>query len=112
MNAIQTLKSACAMKHFVNFDNLPTGEYIVESMQRVTTPFGERIRVELKDVIVYLPERFTKVLTEEIVAELNTCAMVMIYSGKDPVQNRLLLDFEAVKMGEIDIMVVPPNNDE
>lgn len=117
MDAIGKLKTACLNKPISNFNDLPIGDHIVENIQRVKTVHGARLRVELKDVVVYLPERFAKPLTDDIVDELNASAVLMTYSGKDPeAKNRLIVSFEAVKMDELGELFpssdATPNNEE
>lgn len=98
MNAIEVLKTACVSKPFKSFKNLPKGDFVVHEFERVTTDHGERIRVELAEYIVYLPERFSKALTEEVIVELNKSTVIMSFSGKDPeAGNRLLLDFDIIR---------------
>lgn len=72
-----------------------------KSRNRVTTNYGERVRVEFYDCVMYLPERYSRLLTNELLTEINEATVVMSYSGKDPeAQNRLLLDFDAIRTDE------------
>lgn len=89
--AFETLQAACINKPFISFKTLAIRDYIVENFQRVKTQYGNRVRVELVDCIVYLPERFAAGLTDKKFEELNEGVVVMSYGGKDPdTQNRLL----------------------
>lgn len=98
MNAISMLKSACVNKPFKSFKNLLVGDYIVEDFQRVTTSYGDRVRIEIFDAVMYLPERFSRILSDGLLTELNESTVVMSYSGKDPnTSNRLLLDFDVIR---------------
>lgn len=101
MEAIKVLKTACLNKPFKSFKNLAIGDYVVVNFQRVSTNYGERLRVEFHDCAMYLPERFSHLLTDEHLTELNDSTVVMSFSGKDPnTQNRLLLDFEIIRADE------------
>lgn len=83
MDAFSMLKSVCCTKQFVSFENLPVGDYFVEEFALVNTKFGTRIRVDIGDKVVFLPERFSKNMTSEKVNELNNSPKLMCYKGKD-----------------------------
>lgn len=101
MQALGILKSACVNKPYKSFRNLAVGDYVVDNFQRVNTNYGDRLRVELSDCVMYLPERFSHLLTDDHLTELNDGTVVMSFSGRDPhAQNRLLLDFEFIRMNE------------
>lgn len=101
MNALGVLKAACANKPFKSFKNLDIGDYVVDNFQRVKTDYGDRLRIELSDSVMYLPERFSNLLQDEHLTDLNDSTVVMSYSGKDPNnRNRLLLDFEIIRMDD------------
>lgn len=101
MNALNVLKTACINKPFRSFKNLNVGDYVVLNFQRVNTNYGDRLRIELHDSVMYLPERFANLLTDEHLTELNDSTVVMAFSGKDHnAQNRLLLDFEIIREDE------------
>lgn len=109
MNAIEALKTACQVKPVVSFDTLLIGDYQITSFKRVQTKFGDRIRLELQEYIVYLPPRFSHNLTDEIVNELNTSIVIMTFRGKDPVsKNRLLLDFDVIETSDSNELVARP----
>lgn len=94
MNA---LKGNCAKKPFMGFNELAVGEYEVKHFKRVETQYGERIRVDLIDKFMYLPERFIFMSNDDI-KELNKTPKIMIYGGKDDTNhNRLFLDFKPVE---------------
>lgn len=94
MSALTSLKSMCLKKSFKSFKNLEIGEYIVDKFSKVETDLGSRIRIDIGDIYMFLPERFAS-LDEEALAELNLKPKIMVYSGKDPeTQNRLILDFQ------------------
>lgn len=105
MEAIAALKSAFTPMNFKSFKHLPLGEYTVKSFNVVTTTYGSRVRIEIDDFYMYLPERAALKLNDKLIALLNENTVIMSYMGKDPeVQNRLLLDFEMIgynKNGEI-----------
>lgn len=83
MSALSSLKLACEKHHFKSFNVLEPGEYIVQSFTKVKTNYGDRIRIDLDDCYMYLPERFTKILFDDKLAELNRGPKIMNYSGKD-----------------------------
>lgn len=98
MDAFEKLKKACINKPFVSVSNLPEGNYIVQRFQRLETFNGPRVRVELKDYIVYLPDRFVELLCHDTIKELNQQKVIMKHMGKDPEDsNRLKLDFEVIQ---------------
>lgn len=106
MSALNVLKSACQNKPFKSFKNLNHGDFVVTNFQRVSTDYGDRLRIELHDSVMYLPERFSNLLSDEHLTELNESTVVMSFSGKDPnAQNRLLLDFEIIRVDEADEVV-------
>lgn len=100
MSAIETLKSVCIDKPFRSFKNLVIGTYYVQNFQRSYTNYGDRIRVELFDCFVYLPARFSNILSDEHLSELNDYDNVaMTYAGRDSkYQERLLLEFDVIKL--------------
>lgn len=109
MNAISVLKSACINKPFKSFKNLTAGDYVIENFQRVSTTYGDRLRIELFDCVMYLPERFSRILSDGLLTELNESTVIMAYTGKDPnAQNRLLLDFDVIRTDEAGEMVSTP----
>lgn len=102
MNVVEYLKKACISKPYRSFSNLANGDYEVQSFEQIKTSFGNRIRIELSDCVMYLPERFANILTEETIARLNESTIIMAYSGKDPnAHGRLLLDFEAIRRDDL-----------
>lgn len=93
-SALNALKLACIKKNFVSFKEINSGEYIVEKFTVVDTSHGKRVRIDLRDSYMYLPERFVGALTEPVLAELNKSPKVMVYGGKDSSnRDRLILDF-------------------
>lgn len=117
MSALEVLKTACLSKSFKSFKNLDVGDYVVYDFQRIATDFGARIRIELHDCTMYLPERFSNMLTDEHLTELNDSTVVMSFTGKDPnAQNRLLLDFEIIRvddageMTSVSVITNPPRD--
>lgn len=90
MEAFKTLKSGCVP--YSNFDNLPIGEHSIHKFSIVSMENGDqktkRLRLDLADCYVYLPERFA--MTPEKCDELNRGKYVMIFNGKDAAhKNRL-----------------------
>lgn len=95
--ALDKLKFACVKVPFQSFKTLPQGEYIINHFSIEQTAHGKRVRVDMDDCFLFLPERFARVTTEAEINELNSSPKVMIYSGKDPEdQNRLVLDFQPI----------------
>lgn len=98
MSALQLLKNASNSKPVANFDKLAAGDYFISNFAVVETKFGSRLRIDLGDKAVLLPERFTVGLTPEKVCELNEGNYILVYKGKDRAQNnKLIVDFEAVE---------------
>lgn len=101
---MDSLKSACLSKNFKSFKELAQGEYIVNRFTHVDTKHGKRVRIDLEEFYMYLPERFTS-LTEADINSLNASQKIMVYSGKDASkQNRLILDFQEPQTYFSDIM--------
>lgn len=98
-SALNKLQAACIKKPFKSFKDLAVGEYIVNSFVAVETKtYGQRIRINLEEFYMYLPERFQQMLDEAAIGELNLGPKIMIYGGKDIAdQNRLILDFQDVE---------------
>lgn len=108
--ALNTLKAACTSKKYVSFKDLTPGEYIVNKFCVVSTKHGDRVRIDLHDSYMLLPERYANLLTEKAIEELNKAPKVMTYSGKDVSNhNCLILDFNEVGYiaGEIFEYVTP-----
>lgn len=80
---MEELKAACIPRSYQSFDKIQPGEYPVKRFSLVETRYGNRIKVELSDVYLLLPERFNTASTEEKLAKLNSSPKMMIYSGKD-----------------------------
>lgn len=83
MEAFNLLKQACLNKQFTSFKDLPVGEYVVSEFTLMQTRFGPSIKVDIGDKIVFLPKRFSKGMTEEKVAALNTVPQILVFSGID-----------------------------
>lgn len=97
MSALNTLKTACLKKPFASFKDLSPGDYIVNHFTFVETKHGKRVRIDLDNTYMYLPERFAASLSEAAMENLNQSSKVMTYSGKDAAdQNRLILDFNDI----------------
>lgn len=95
MSAIKNLKAACGNKPIISFKNLTVGNYVVTNFRRVETKFGVRIRTETIDSTIFLPERFSVLLSDEDIIQLNAARVIMRYKGRDVENNnRLILDFE------------------
>lgn len=92
-------------KKYSSFKDLLPGEYIVNTFSIVNTVYGERIRIDLQDTYMYLPQSFVKTLTSELIDELNKAPKIMVYKGKD-INNRnaLMLDFTEVSYFDKDLL--------
>lgn len=96
MSGIANLKSSCVNKPIQSFQNLTIGEHFVLNFQRVKTQFGKKIKIELTDSVMFLPERFQ--LSNEALENLNKSTVIMVYGGKDATnKNRLILDFNTLE---------------
>lgn len=106
MSVIELLKAACLNKPFKSFKDLQHGDYIIEGFSVVETSHGDRIRIELRDCFMFLPERFMRVLDECALANLKNTTVMMTYKGKDrDNRNRLILDFQTVKVANDEIQI-------
>lgn len=108
--ALNTLKAACSHKKFASFKDLSPGEYIVKKFSIVNTMYGERVRIDLHDSYMYLPQSFLKTLTSEVIEDLNKSPKIMVYEGKDANnRNALILDFNDVSYfdGELFDLITP-----
>lgn len=94
MSAVTILKNAGTSKPFMSFKDLEVGEYAVEKFDLLETTYGVRIRIQLKDCFLFLPQRYAEAIGETEIKDLNLSSVIMTYAGKDPInQNRLMLDF-------------------
>lgn len=96
--AFDLLQNACGNKQYCSFANLPLGDHLVTEFSFVETQYGPRIRADIGDRYIYLPERFTQKLTRENLAELNDTQTVLCYYGRDPKRNnKIILDFKKIE---------------
>ena len=109
--ALNTLKAACSHKKFASFKDFSPGEYIVTKFSIVNTVYGERIRIDLHDSYMYLPQCFLKTLKPEVLEDLNKSPKVMTYEGKDGNNhNALVLDFNEVGYYDSELLgILTPN---
>lgn len=92
-SALAALKMCGVKKTFKSFKDLPVGEYIIDRFTHVDTSHGRRVRVDMGNAYMYLPERYTD-LSEDKINTLNKTPKIMVYDGKDPAdRDRLILDF-------------------
>lgn len=100
MNAIDRLNNPPLGKPTKNFQDLPLGEHFVKSFRFISTKnYGDKIRIELADSYMYLPERYQ--MSTEDIADMNKSTVIMKYMGKDA-DNRLILKFEKLKLNLVD----------
>lgn len=93
-SAMSALKMACAKKSYQSFKDIVPGEYIVEKFSIVESSHGKRIRVDIDDKYMFLPERFANMLSVDDINELNESPKIMVYGGKESGnRDRLILDF-------------------
>lgn len=91
--ALTALQSACSKKTYQSFKDLEHGDYIVNHFTIIETTHGKRVRIDLDDKYMFLPERFVKSIGPHIDV-LNKSPKVMVYSGKDSSdRDRLILNF-------------------
>lgn len=91
--ALSALQSACSKKKYQSFKDLEHGEYIVNHFTIIDTSHGRRVRIDLDDKYMFLPERFVKTI-EPHIDVINKTPKVMVYSGKDSSdRDRLILNF-------------------
>lgn len=101
-SAFDLFKSACVSKPFISFEDLPIGDYFIKSFAYIETKFGKKIRLDIGEKVVFLPERFVKRIGEDNVektlAEMNKGEYWLLYRGKNKAQrNQLMLDIESTK---------------
>lgn len=107
-SALLALNLAGAKKSFQSFKNLPQIEYIIEKFTTVQTSHGIRVRIEIGDTYMFLPERYSS-LTEEEIGTLNKSQKIMVYSGKDSTDHdRLILEFRESNTYFTDVMNMTP----
>lgn len=95
--AMSALKAACSHKKYISFKDLSPGEYIVNSFSIVDTAYGDRLRIEMSNAYMFLPESILKKLKPELIDDLNKGPKIMAYQGKDvDNHNALILDFNEV----------------
>lgn len=101
----------CTHKKYVSFKDLSPGEYIVNKFTIVNTVYGERIRIDLQNTYMYLPQSFLKTLTPEVLDDVNRSPKLMIYEGKDASNNNaLILDFNDVSYFDNELLgLLTPN---
>lgn len=93
-SAMSALKMACTKKSYQSFKDIVPGEYIVEKFSFVESSHGKRIRIDIEEKYMFLPERFAKMLTVDDINELNGSPKIMVYGGKESGnRDRLILDF-------------------
>lgn len=84
LTALDILKKAAMPPQYINFDQLPTGDHLVDKIEIGETKEGNRLKVSLADnTYLFLPKRFVEKMTPEVVAELNTHEILLVYGGKD-----------------------------
>lgn len=101
MSVLNLLKTANLGREYKSFKDLPVGSYVIKRFSLFETTYGVRVRIEINDWYMFLPERFTGFIRDENIADLNAATVVMTYSGKDMNnQSRLILDFDVITINE------------
>lgn len=80
-SALEIFRNACRVKSYCRFDDLAVGDYLVYHFALKDTKYGKRLRVDLGDKFLYLPERF--LVPESVVADLNKTQYYLVYRGKE-----------------------------
>lgn len=95
---MDALLAACSkVTSYMSFDALPIGEHRVSNFFKTDSKYGQRVRVNVGEKYVYLPERFS-CLTSNDLKQLNKTPTIMIYGGKDRSnQDRLKIDFKPIE---------------
>lgn len=94
--ALAALNTACALKTYKSFKHLEKGEYIVDHFSIVNSTHGDRVRIDMADTYMLLPERFIKLLNVEKIDALNKSPKIMVFGGKDSSnRDRLILEFRS-----------------
>lgn len=92
-DVVNVLKMLSVKKSFKSFKDLVPGEYIIEKFAFADTAHGTRVRIDIGETYMLLPQRYND-LTEEQIKLLNSTPKVMVYGGKDSSdRDRLILDF-------------------
>lgn len=90
---------ASAFKKYVSFDNLNIGDYRLHSLKLVETKFGQKVRCDIGDKVVFISKRYIEELEPEKdisvkLDELNDGDFWLVYRGKDiSCGNKLLIEF-------------------
>lgn len=80
---METLLTSCEHRPYRSFTTLECGEYPVTKFSISDTKFGKRIRVDLRECYVFLPQRFSvELFNEEVIKDLNSQDIVLIFRGK------------------------------
>lgn len=95
--SISASTSTSTSKPYVKFDDLPVGDYFIQSFSYVQTKYGKTIRLDIGLNVVFLPQRFITRIGEKNIQktldEMNKGQYWLLYGGKDLSEfNRLLLD--------------------
>lgn len=105
--ALEALKKQCQIKPIKSFKDLSIGFHEVVGVEIVETEFGKKVRVELGDSIMFLPERIK--MSPEEVKELceyatgSTGKLFLNYMGRngEKKNSAILLDFEKMDMNSL-----------
>lgn len=101
--AFELFKSACTgtgtstSKPYVKFDDLSVGDYFIQSFAYVQTKYGKKIRLDIGEKVVFLPQRFItrigEINIEKTLDEMNKGQYWLLYGGKDTSEfKRLILN--------------------
>lgn len=87
-----------SFKRYISFGDLPIGDYIVHRFDLVKTKFGEKVRCDIGDKILFLPKRCIEELAggkdiDSKLIHLNAHKYWLLYRGKDvSKENKLMVE--------------------
>lgn len=75
---------SCEHRPYKKFADLERGEYPIRKFSVVNTRFGDRVKLDMEEFHVYLPERFqAKEYPQERINELNKKDVILVFKGKE-----------------------------
>lgn len=90
---MEALLESCAVRSYKSFADLKVGDYPVRKFGFADTKHGKRLRVDLTDFYVFLPERFQiENFPPSRIEELNSTDIILEFKGKEPGANGRYVD--------------------
>lgn len=85
-----------SFEKYIGFDNLKIGDYRLYSFTLANTNFGEKVRCDIGENVIYISKRYIEQLEpgKDIrvkIDELNDGTYWLLYRGKDPAHGYKLL---------------------